>query len=157
MCLCRDGFRGLLHDAGNTNGGNFELFSAVAEAEGSGIPLAFLLISTGKDAPSGAKQAVLESFLGALKNLGVRPEFTLSDKDWSEIKAMEAVWPEAKHQLCYWHALRAVKTRLAKNKTRPLPYDPAEPMKEFGFIDPSFVPASQGGKQVRVPLLFIRI
>ena len=57
--------------AGNTNNGNFELFSAVADANGSGIPLAFLLMATTPDTASGAKQKVLESFLRALKNLGV--------------------------------------------------------------------------------------
>ena len=100
-------------DVGNTNGGNFELFSAVADVKGSGIPLAFLLIRTSKEARSGAKQAVLEQFLGQLKARGVQPEFTLTDKDWSEINAMRATWPEAKHQLCFWHALRALKQRLA--------------------------------------------
>ena len=46
---------------------------------------------------AGSKQAVLESFLGALKKRGIHPEFVLTDKDWSEINAMAAVWPHAKH------------------------------------------------------------
>ena len=129
--------------AGNTNNGNFELFSAVADANGSGIPLAFLLMATTPDAASGAKQEVLERFLRALKNLGVQPEFTLSDKDWSEINAMNAVWPSAKHQLCFWHALRAVKQRLSKTKETPAPYNPDTARKEFSFIDRDFVPLSQ--------------
>ncbi|KAI0643577.1 hypothetical protein C8Q79DRAFT_1012162 [Trametes meyenii] len=72
----------------NTNSGNFELFAVVADTNGAGIPLAFLFLQTTKEAASGAKRAVLEWFLGCLKILGVEPEFTLSDKDWSEIKAM---------------------------------------------------------------------
>ena len=128
---------------GNTNGQNFELFAAVAEAEGSGIPIAFLLISTSKDAAPLAKEKVLERFLAELKALGVRPKFTLSDKDWSEIDALRANWPEAKHQLCFWHGLRSVKGRLSKNKDTPGPYDVKKAIEEFSFIDPSFVPVGQ--------------
>lgn len=128
---------------GNTNGGNFELFSAVADAEGSGIPLAFLLMRTSKEAASGAKEAVLKQFLRALKSRGVNPEFTLSDKDWSEINAMRATWPNAKHQLCFWHALRALKQRLSKTKDTPAVYDAVSAKREFDFIDTSFVPAAQ--------------
>ena len=70
-----------------------------------------------------------------LKRLGVNPEYTLSDKDWSEINAFRAVWPKAKHQLCFWHALRAVKQQLAKNKDTPAPYDPEEAQRQFSFIN----------------------
>lgn len=115
----------------------------MADAKGSGIPLAFLLVSTSKDAGPGAKQAVLEHFLTALKKQGVSPEFTLSDKDWSEINAMRAVWPQSKHQLCFWHALRALKQRLSKTKDSPAPYDPNEPRSELEFIRADFVPEAQ--------------
>ncbi|KAJ2990392.1 hypothetical protein NUW54_g8481 [Trametes sanguinea] len=128
----------------NTNGGNFELFSAVADANGAGIPLAFLFIHTEKDAnTAGAKQTVLERFLHELKARGVEPEYTLTDKDWSEINAMRSVWPDSKHQLCFWHALRALKQRLCKNKDAPAPYQPTEAKRQFSFIDEHFVPAAQ--------------
>lgn len=128
---------------GNTNGGNFELFAAVADANGSGLPLAFLFIKTTKDAAAGAKQAVLEHFLTRLKEFGVDPEFTLPDKDFSEINAMAAVWPDAKQQLCFWHGVRAIKPRLCKNKDTPAPYDAAAAKREFAFIDLNFIPAAQ--------------
>ncbi|EIW53639.1 uncharacterized protein TRAVEDRAFT_99853, partial [Trametes versicolor FP-101664 SS1] len=127
----------------NTNGGNFELFAAVADANGAGVPLAFLFIQTTKDAAPGAKQAILERFLGHLKALGVDPEFTLTDKDWSEINAMAATWPDAKQQLCFWHGVRAVKQRLCKNKDTPAFYDSVAANREFPFIDIDFVPAAQ--------------
>ena len=135
--------RALMSRLGNTNSGNFELFAAVADADGCGIPLAFLFISTTKDAAAGAKEKVLTRFLSGLKELGVHPEFTLTDKDWSEINAMAAVWPDAKQQLCLWHALRADKKRLAKNKDTPAPYDVDAARREFEFIDPHFVPIAQ--------------
>lgn len=68
--------------------------------------------------------------------------FTLSDKNWSEINAMGAVWPKAKHQLCFWHVLRAVKQRLAKAREQPAHYYPEEAHKEFPYILCSFVPKS---------------
>ncbi|KAJ3520137.1 hypothetical protein NM688_g9206 [Phlebia brevispora] len=71
-----------------TNRGNFETFAAIAGAEGSGVPLAYVMIQTSKDANAGAKEAILTSFLSELKKLGVEPEYILTDKDWSEINAM---------------------------------------------------------------------
>ncbi len=73
------------------------------------------------------------------------PEFTLSDKNWSEIEAMRETWPDAQHQLCFWHALRALKQRLAKKSETPGPYDPAEAQREFSFITSIFVPLAQQG------------
>lgn len=102
-------------------------------------------MSTSSDAEKGAKQRVLERFLTELKRLGVRPEFTLSDKDFSEINAMGNTWPNAKHQLCFWHVLRALKQRLAKNKDSPAPYDVHAAQKEFNYIRSDFVPESQRG------------
>lgn len=96
-----------------------------------------------KDAQKGAKEAVLTSFLRQLLNLGVKPEYTLSDKDWSEINAMHSVWPSAKHQLCFWHALRALKQRLAKNKDTPAAYDVDRARREFSFVKQGFVPFLQ--------------
>ncbi|KAI0348907.1 hypothetical protein OH77DRAFT_1465898, partial [Trametes cingulata] len=126
----------------NTNGGNFELFAAVADANGAGLPLAFIFIRTSDGAAPGAKQTVLERFLAALKARGVYPEFTLTDKDWSEINAMNANWPDAKHQLCFWHGVRAIKQRLCKGRDAPGPYDATAANQEFSFIDIEFIPAA---------------
>ena len=101
-------------------------------------------METTKDAQPGAKRRTLKNFLYELKKKGVNPKFTLSDKDLSEIGAMREVWPEAKHQLCFWHALRALKQRLAK-KTKPVYYDVDAAMAEFRYIKRSFVPVHQEG------------
>ncbi|KIJ29630.1 hypothetical protein M422DRAFT_268973 [Sphaerobolus stellatus SS14] len=90
----------------NTNKQNFELFAVVADSpHGIGVPLAYLFVSTSKHAAKGAKEAVITSWLSGLKKWGINPEFVLTDKDQSEINAVKNVWPEAKHQLCFWHAL----------------------------------------------------
>ena len=128
-----------------TNNSNCELFAAVAGAYGSGIPLAYCFVQTSKEAGRGAKKAILKSFLGELRKLGVMPEYTLSDKDWSEIEAMMETWPEAKHQLCFWHALRALKQRLSKRTETPAHYDPTEVQREFSFVTSIFVPLAQQG------------
>jgi hypothetical protein len=140
------------HISGNTNRGNFELFGAVSACEGEGIsvPLAFCFITTSKEASKGAKHRVLRRFLTRLKEHGVNPEYTLSDKDWSEIKALKQVWPKAKHLLCLWHVLRAVKQRLAKLRTQPAPYDAEAAHSEFDYIDLSFVPEGQLDELVKV-------
>ena len=119
------------------------MFAVVADANGFGIPLAFLFIRMSKDAAPGAKERVLTRWLEQLKDHGVLPEFTLTDKDWSEINAMRSVWTTAKHQLCFWHGLRAIKQRLAKTKSTPAPYDSHQAHRKFDFIDATFVPEAQ--------------
>ncbi len=128
---------------GNTNKSNFELFAAVGGAKGSGVPLAYCYIQTSPKADKGAKELILKRFCNQLKRRGVNPEFTLSDKDWSEINAMRAVWPDAKHQLCFWHALRAIKKRLCNSSERPGDYDWMEANKEFAFVSSIFVPLAK--------------
>ncbi|KIJ32234.1 hypothetical protein M422DRAFT_266046 [Sphaerobolus stellatus SS14] len=128
----------------NTNRQNFELFAAVADRPyGIGAPLAYLFIQTSKQAAPGSKEAVIASWLESLKRLGIQPEFVLTDKDQSEINAVKRVWPDAKHQLCFWRALRAVKQRLAKNKSMPAHYNGESAHAVFNFIDPLFILQAQ--------------
>lgn len=126
----------------NTNRQNMELFAGVVDLEGEGLPVSFLFIVTDR-AAAGAKQEVLERWYLQLRERGIRPEFTLSDKDWSEINALRKVWPNAKHQLCFWHALRAIKLRLAQQKGDPAHYNPEEAHLMFSFIDVTWLPLHQ--------------
>lgn len=122
----------------------------MADASGTGLPLAYIFVSTSSDTPPGAKQSLLEKFLTFLKARGVDPRFTLSDKDQSEINALEIVFPFAKHQLCLWHGLRAFKQRLSNRKTQPAFYHVDSAVEEFSFIDPKFLPFAQRSKEDRV-------
>ena len=45
----------------------------------------------------------------------IRSNFLSCDKDTSEIKAIQKTFPLAKIQLCYWHALRAMRKKLKEN------------------------------------------
>jgi transposase-like protein len=119
-----------------------ELFAGVSDMEGEGLPVSFLFYENNGKAADGAKQRVLTSWYEALKRKGFDPEFTLSDKDDSEINAMRAVWPLAKHQLCLWHAIRALKRRLAKLKQGLSSYNAGEAHTLFDFIDSQWLPYS---------------
>ena len=56
---------------------------------------------------------------------------------------MHAVWPHAKHQLCFWHALRALKQYLSKTKDAPGSYNVEEAQWEFSYISSDFLPITQ--------------
>jgi len=86
-----------------------ELFAGVADMLGEGLPLAYLFITTEVNAVSHTKEKVLVAWMEAICSLRIDPQFTLSDKDQSEISTLWQVWPNAKHQLCLWHVLRALK------------------------------------------------
>ena len=118
-----------------------ELFSGLADMHGEGLPLSYLFVVTNTDAPPHTKETVLVNWMAALKARGITPEFTLSDK--SEINALGRVWPTAKHQLCLWHILRALKRRLANNREPPAYYGSADATRMFAFIDPAFLPLGQ--------------
>ncbi len=124
----------------NTNGLSFELYALLGEVYGSGLPLVYLLLCS-SDGANGGKEHYLTRFLTAVRDhWHLNMVFTLTDKDWSEINACQAVFPCAKHQLCYWHILRAIKTRLAILRRMPAYYHTEEAHTEFSWIDPEFVP-----------------
>lgn len=116
----------------------------LGEAYGSGLPFGYLLLKATGDPTEGAKRQAIESFLEHFRdkwNLVVK--VSLSDKDWSEIGACQEVFPDAKHQLCFWHCLRAVRKRLAILRRQPGPYNVVEAVAEFPFIDATFLPLGQ--------------
>jgi hypothetical protein len=135
---------------GNTNKSRFEVYALLGETYGSGCPLGYLLIQSSGDTEEGGKERYLRDLLSYVKDTwNLRALITLTDKDLSEINAFLAVYPEAKHQLCFWHCLRAVKTRLSILQRRPKHYDVLEAKREFDWIDEMFVPSAQSkGKQV---------
>ena len=134
---------------GGTNKQGMELFSGVADIRGEGLPFSFLFIDKCAPATTHAKQRILERWFTVLKNRGIDPEFTLSDKDKSEINALRTVWPNAKHQLCIWHVLRAIRRRLASRELDTTPYNAVAAHNLFNFIDVDFLPTnSHDGKKV---------
>ena len=56
----------------------------------------------------------------------------------------------AKHQLCFWHVIRALKHRLANNREAPAFYRSAEANNRFKFIDPTWLPLKQMSENDKV-------
>ena len=99
---------------GNTNGSSFELFALIGEMYGKGLPLAYILICSDGNGGCGAKEHLLQQFLGRIKSkYMLKAVFTGSNKDLSKIAALCGTFGSAKHLLCYWHCIHAVKTHLS--------------------------------------------
>lgn len=91
----------------------------------------------------------LEEFIRHFRDSWIiQAVFTLSDKDWSEIGAFQQVYPDAKYQLCFWHALRAIKKRLAILRRQPAFYNVENANTEYNWIRRDFVPVNQRHDQV---------
>ncbi|KAG9045114.1 hypothetical protein FS837_007016 [Tulasnella sp. UAMH 9824] len=133
-----------IDSAWGTNRAGYEIFAVLSEAYGLGLPLGYLCIKTTGESAEGSNQKVLEAFLKYFRDWwGLTVKVNLSDKNWPEIGACQRTWPDAKHQLCFWHCLRVVKKRLATLRRQPAPYNVQEAMAEFPFIEPAFLPISQ--------------
>ncbi|KAF5361380.1 hypothetical protein D9758_006193 [Tetrapyrgos nigripes] len=124
-----------LDSAWNTNGSKYELYALLGESGEAGV-----------------KEDYICSFLEHFKaRYDLNPSFTLSDKDLSEINAFLKAFPEAKHQLCFWHCLRAVKQQLSILQRPPKFYNVTEARNEFGdAINKNFVPVGQVTEADRV-------
>lgn len=129
-----------------TNSEGMELCAVLAELDGVGVPLGYLLIN--KSIPSvmktpkpgleqrnqvpqiaetsapGTMTEILSLFLEYLRSKGFDPSFVGCDKDLAEINALRQVWPSAKIQLCFWHAKRAIKKKLSDSSG-------ADPLKQY--------------------------
>jgi hypothetical protein len=140
----------------NTNHSNFELFALLGEVYGSGCPIGFLLIRAekGVDSPGTKTDYIAEFLQHFSEKWELDPDFALTDKDFSEINACRRIFPSSKHQLCFWHCLRALKTRLSILRRQPAFYDVEEFLREFGeAADKNFVPLNQNPHVVRTVLL----
>ena len=106
-----------------TNNAGMDLFAVLAEVDGTGVVLAYLFVGmTPSDGDKrrtdpGALTSLLEQFLRRIQMAGFDPVFFGTDKDASEIAAVKLVWPETTLQLCFWHALRALRTKLKDSST----------------------------------------
>ncbi|PKB95110.1 hypothetical protein RhiirA5_476204, partial [Rhizophagus irregularis] len=121
----------------NTNNLAWELYAIMGVIDGTGFPLSYLLISTGKNRNI---TGVLIQWMQALKERNLKDiPYILTDKDFAEINAAQTVWPEAHLQLCVWHIQRAIKQRLSSNKTSSYhSYNPKIAHKECSTIDPNW-------------------
>ena len=132
----------------NTNAKDLELYTVMGKNDNTGIPLAYCLLSTATAITPRKWKIVLQSFFKALmEKYGIKPTFVHTDKDIAEIKAAQAVWVTAKHQLCWWHLKKAVKRGLESSKLSMSVYHPNIARAEFNFIDMTFMPAGRADPQ----------
>lgn len=130
---------------GKTNAVGYELYAVVAEANGQALPLAFAFTaSTDGTAAEGAKQRMLQSVLKHINKRCPNISVAHSDKELSEINAIKIELTQAKHQLCYWHAIKYLEERLAEDKP-PARYDPRKAHQIHQFIDPTWAPGITSG------------
>lgn len=143
MCISCMNFFTCLEHQGNMNGSQFELYALLGEVYGSGLPLGYLMLRSDNGEKGGKKQ-YLTRFLSEIQDKwNLSALFTLTDKDWSKINTFCSSYPDAKHQLCYWHCLRAIKTRLSILHRMPAYYNAVDAQAEFSWIDINFVPVHQ--------------
>ncbi|CAG8739976.1 14067_t:CDS:2, partial [Racocetra fulgida] len=92
----------------------------------------------------GLRTEALTGFFLTLRNKGLNPTFFYSDKDFAEITAAKNVWPLIDIQLCLWHLEKAIKNKLkSRKKIERINYNYEEVIKEFTFVDSSFIPDLQ--------------
>lgn len=128
---------------GSTNSRGFELYAILGEIYGSGLPLGFLLVKNNNGA-AGGTQRCLEAFIGHFTEAwNLVPITTHTDKNASEINSFRTTIPESKHQLCFWHALRAVRSRLKILRRQPRYYNVEDARREFLWISKDFLPTTQ--------------
>lgn len=131
--------------------GRYELYGIVVDVEGAGFPIAYIVIDTTKvenmNTSTGRRREILEQFLMAIKESGVKPDFVFTDKDFGEINAVTNVWGPLKVQLCLWHMERALNRKLVEKHKKSknsnlisITYNAGQAADEFGFIDPTFYP-----------------
>lgn len=76
----------------------------MAEHDNTGIPVAYLLLSTATSIEQLKRKRAIASFLTVIRDkYNLKPRFVVTDKDLAEISAAREVWPESKHVLCQWH------------------------------------------------------
>lgn len=140
-----------------TNRQGFELLALIGEEEGRGYPVAMLLLGSKQlqgtqtkavqTAKSRAKHKVIESWLRAVKALGLQPKIAADDKDFAQIEALIDVWPEVQVGLCLWHAKDAVKKRLHRPAPKQCHYYFDEVQKIIPDARADFVPANNQVKR----------
>ena len=123
----------------------YELYGLIGEANGQALPVGFIFTTmTDGSAEKRAKECMLNCFLPWFVEGCPNIKFTGSDKDPSEINSCCKQVPDAKHQLCYWHAIKYIEECLSENKP-PTTYNATCANCTFDFIDPTWVPGVTRG------------
>ncbi|CAG8844168.1 3396_t:CDS:2, partial [Gigaspora margarita] len=129
-------FETLLIDATyNTTKLKHELYSILAVIDGTGFPISYLYISSGKNRD---RRMILSKWFKAISNMNINNvKILLSDKDFSQISSAQAIWKDLRVQLCKWHVKRAIEQKLSSTKKgNNICYDANKAHNECPVIDP---------------------
>jgi hypothetical protein len=124
----------------NTNSRHLELYTILGEYDNAGFPLSYCLLTTATSIEDRKHTKALAAWAAVLRReYSIVPRFVHTDKDMAEIGASRQVWPEAKHQLCWWHQREALRRRL-KGNLPTSSYNAQRASHEYAFINVSFKP-----------------
>ncbi|KAJ7030919.1 hypothetical protein C8F04DRAFT_1042044 [Mycena alexandri] len=137
-----------------TNKAGFECFALLGEVGGSGVPLGFLLLKSNQPELNEKEQYIRATINFITVVWKIRVMQALSDKEITEINALLAELPDdIKYQLCFWHCIRAIKTRLSILGRHPAHYDAEAAFEEFDWINREFIPINQMPQELRTEVL----
>lgn len=122
----------------NTNKQKYELYGAMAIVDGTGFPLSYLFLATGKNRP--VCRTITEWFAALKKRRLSVIETFYTDKDFAQISAAKATWPEVNVQLCLWHVKRAIEQKLSSRAGQQSRYNPQDAHQLCSFIDKTWQP-----------------
>lgn len=105
-----------------TNVNKAELFGIIAEENGTGIPIGYMLMENKPTVDSEAFPGEVTScctrfFQYAFQN-GLNPRMIHTDKSAAEINAIKAVWPGSEQKLCAWHVNKDINERFQSHKEK---------------------------------------
>jgi hypothetical protein len=122
----------------NTNKQRYELYGALAIVDGTGFPVSYLFLATGKNRPV---TRVITNWFEALKTKRLGNIQTVyTDKDLAQINAAQATWPDVNIQLCLWHVKRAVEQKLSSRAGQQSRYNPQDAHRLCSIIDAAWQP-----------------
>ena len=122
----------------NTNKQKYELYGALAIVDGTGFPVSYLFLATGRNRPV---TRVITEWFEMLKTKRLENIQTFyTDKDLAQINAARATWPDANIQLCLWHVKRAVEQKLSSRASQQSRYNPQNAHRLCSVIDEMWQP-----------------
>ena len=102
--------------------------------------MSYCLLTTASSVEVRKRTRALEAWGTILRDTyGLTPRFIHTDKDMGEIGASRRIWPEAKHQLCWWHQREALRRRL-KGNLPTSSYNVHRAKHQHAFISLTFKP-----------------
>ena len=129
-----------------TNRLGYELFGIVANINGCGFPIAYMIFGVDETrVPENRRRPTrmdfIHRFFRCLHNNGLGPKFMFSDKDLGQINAIESVFGRFALRLCLWHLDHSVKLRFNESKTADPRYDAVAARRNYPFVSLNFLPS----------------